>query len=131
MDDAAAGLLYGALCEGDTSGVEPSAAIDAFYEELTSLHPELDDVAVGAIAAGDVDDVDRCPWSARFDRSPGHLILCCAWSKADDVEALVKRLARAHGLSVYDPQSERITLPNDGEPGRAAARQRRPWWRFW
>jgi hypothetical protein len=39
LDDASAGELYAALCEGDTSGVEPSAAVDAFHRELTRMHP--------------------------------------------------------------------------------------------
>ena len=128
LDAGAAGRLYAALCEGDTTGLEPSPAIDAFYGELTGIHPELDDVP-----EEDVDDTDLCPWSIAFDRSPGHLIVCCVWSKAEYVHELIHRLASKHGLAVFDPQSETITYPPPkGAPGRPVATEaRKPWWRFW
>ena len=120
--------MYAALCEGDTTGLEPSPAIDAFYVELTGIHPEIDDVP-----EEDVDDTDLCPWSIAFDRSPGHLIVCCVWSKAEYVHELIHRLASKHGLAVFDPQSETITYPPPkGAPGRPVATEaRKPWWRFW
>lgn len=127
LDDAAAGKVYVALCEGDTTGVEPSPAIDDFYRELTSMHPEIDDVP-----EGDVDNVALCPWSIAFDRSPGHVIMSCVWSKAEYVEKLIKRLASKHGLAVFDPQAERIVYPGKGATRRSSATgSRRPWWRFW
>ncbi len=110
--------LYRSLCDGDESGVSPSPAVDSFYTELTSIHPELTDVS-----DDDVDNLDLCPWSAEFDRSPGHLVLCCAWPKAEYVGGLVRDLARKHGLAVFDPQSEAIIYPDSPEP--------RSWWRFW
>ena len=57
--------LYGRLCEGDTSGVQPNPAVDAFYAELTAKHPEIDTVPHDRI-----DDHDYCPWSCSIDR-PG------------------------------------------------------------
>jgi hypothetical protein len=128
LDDAGAGMLYGALCDGDVSGVAPSRSIDAFYRELTSLHPEIDHVP-----EADIGDTDVCPWSIAFDRSPGHLILCCVWSKADYVYELVHRLANKHGLAVFDPQSEVVTYPSPvNSPSAAPARKAsKPWWRFW
>jgi len=96
-----AGRLYHRLCDGDTSGVIPHVGVDAFYQELTALHPEIDDVPDERI-----DDSDYCPWSVAFDRSEGHIIMCCVWSKADYVGDLVSRLAAKHGLAFYDPQSE-------------------------
>lgn len=127
-DDAAASRLYAALCEGDTTGVEPSPAIDAFYNELTGIHPEIDD-----LPEEDVDDTDLCPWSIGFDRSPGHLIICCVWSKAEYAHELIQRLAGKHGLAVYDPQEKTITYPPPkGAPGApAGSESRKPWWRFW
>jgi hypothetical protein len=115
--------LYGRLCVGDTSGVQPNPAVDAFYAELTAKHPEID-----TIPEERIDDHDYCPWSCRLDRSPGHLIMACVWSKADYVTTLVHELARRHGLAVYDPQSDRITYP-DESPSPAGGK--RPWWRFW
>jgi hypothetical protein len=51
----------------------------------------------------------------------------CVWSKADYVTGFVHELARRHGLAVYDPQSERITYPDDAHESSA----KRSWWRFW
>ena len=127
LDDAAAEELYVTLCEGDATGVEPSPAVDAFYRELTSMHPEIHDVP-----EDDVDNTDLCPWSIAFDRSPGHLIMCCVWSRAEYVEELVKQLASKHGLAVFDPQSRRITYPAKDEVRRSSEPAvRKPWWRFW
>jgi hypothetical protein len=99
--------LYAALCDGDPSGVAPSPGIAAFYAEITALHPEID--AVQEDRLGDLDD---CPWSCAFDRSDGHLIMCCAWSRAEYVDELVHRLARKHSLACYDPQTGRIAYPD-------------------
>ena len=60
-------------------------------------------------------------------RSPPYVIVPCVWSKADYVTGFVHELARRHGLAVYDPQSERITYPDDAHESSA----KRSWWRFW
>jgi hypothetical protein len=98
--------LYARLCDGDTSGVFPHPAIDAFYGELTAKHPEID-----AIPEKKIDDHDYSPWSCEMDRSPGHVIMSCVWSKAEYVGALVQDLARKHGLAIYDPQSDGVIYP--------------------
>src|SRR5215475_7809838 len=107
LTNAEAARLYHALCNGDTSGVLPSSAIAAFYSEITSLHPEIDDVPEDRI-----DDQNYSPWSAAFDRSAGHLIVCCVWPKAEYVAGLVRALARKHGLACFDPQSGTIVYPD-------------------
>lgn len=99
--------LYAQLCEGEIDGITPHSSIDSFYKEITSKHPEIDD-----IPDDDVDDLDLCPWSIAFDRSDGHLLISCVWSKAEYVESLIKELAKKHGLAVYDPQTETIIYPN-------------------
>jgi hypothetical protein len=111
--------LYAALCDGNIAGVQPHAAIDAFYSELVAKHPQIDD-----ISDEQVDDHNLCPWSVAFDRSPRHIIMCCVWSKADYVGGLLKSLAKKHGLALYDPQSERVHYP-DG------ANVDKPWWKIW
>ena len=103
--------LYVRLCDGDTSGVDPNPAVDAFYAELIARHPEID-----TIPEGKVDDHDYCPWSCKLDHSPGHVIMSCVWPKASYVHKLVKDLARMHGLALYDPQSEEVTYA-DGSTG--------------
>ena len=99
--------LYGCLCDSDTSGVLPHPSVDAFYAELTALHPEIDTVPDDRL-----DDHNYCPWSCALDRSPGHVIVPCVWSQADQVTSLVHELAQKHGLAVYDQQSGRITYPD-------------------
>ncbi len=111
LGNAQAERLYHALCEGDASGVMPSPAIAAFYNEITGLHPEL--VSVPESQSG---KQEQCPWSAAMDRSQGHIIMCCVWSRADYVGDLVHKLARKHGLAMYDPQSEKISYPDDTAP---------------
>jgi hypothetical protein len=111
--------LYARLCERDTSGVIAHAGIESFYNELTEQHPELDD-----IPEDQLDDSDLCPWSVAFDRSPGHIIMCCVWPKAEYVGDLVARLASKHGLTFYDPQSGRVVYPADAPSSK-------PWWKFW
>jgi hypothetical protein len=114
-----AGALYSRLCEGDASGVVGHPGVAAFYAELTELHPEIDDVP-----EEQVDDTDLCPWSIAFDRSEGHIIMCCVWSKADEVGLLVSRLAAKHGLAFFDPQSGTLVYPD-------IERERKPWWKLW
>jgi hypothetical protein len=113
LDAAAAAELYGRLCAGDTSGVVEHPGIVAFYEELTSKHPELDDVP-----ADQLDNTDLCPWSIAHDRSEGHVQMSCVWSKADYVHELVMTLARKHGLAFFDPQSGEVHYSDASPPER-------------
>ena len=108
LTNAEARRLYLALCDGDSSGVSPSPAIDAFYSEITSLHPERRYVPDAELA-----NWDLCPWSVDMDRSPGHLIMCCVWPKAGYVGSLLRRLAKKHNLALFDPQAEQIFYPDE------------------
>ena len=123
LSGAEAGEVYRRLCEGNIEDVVPSAVVHAFYHELTARHPEIDD-----IPEEEIDIHDLCPWSVALDRSPGHVIMACVWSKADYVQGLIMGLAREHGLAVYDPQSGKIIYPDDPVPGTERRRSR---WRFW
>jgi len=127
LSDAAAGTLYVGLCEGTVDDPQAHPAVDAFYEELTAKHPEID-----TIPDERIDDHDYCPWSCALDRSPGHVIMPCVWSKAEYVDAFVRELARKHGLAVYDPQSGHISYP-DSARSESDTRPTgdRPWWKFW
>ncbi|MDD4888759.1 MAG: hypothetical protein PHU85_02420 [Phycisphaerae bacterium] len=117
--------VYKRLCAGDRSGVEDSPAVDSFYKELVAIHPEIDDVPDDKI-----DDSDYCPWSVAHDRSPGHVVMCCVWSKAEYCAALIERLARKHGLAMFDPQGSIIVYPDAGANGHQT-KPRKPWWKFW
>jgi hypothetical protein len=108
LTDAEAGALYVDLCESRVDGVMPHPNVDAFYTDLTAKHPEIDTVPDDRI-----DDHDYCPWSCALDRSPGHIIMSCVWSKAEYVERLVRELAVKHGLAMYDPQQGRVFYPDE------------------
>jgi len=125
MSDQEAANTYIRLCEGDTGGVVPNPAVDAFYQELVSVHPEIDDVPDEKI-----DDQDYCPWSIAHDRSPGHVIMSCVWSKAEYCLDLIASLAHKHGLALFDPQSETIVYP-DEMAGDNTTAEDKPWWKFW
>ena len=119
-----AGKRYARLCEGDVSDVVEHPAVTAFYDELVANHPEIDDIPEER-----VDDHEYCPWSIAMDRSPGHVIMCCVWSRADYVRGLVAELAIKHGLVLYDPQEEAAIFP-DSKNSRSPA-GRKPWWKIW
>ena len=114
--------LYARLCDSDTSGVVPHPAIDEFYTELIARYPEID-----TIPEEKIDDHDHCPWSCKLDYSPGHVVMSCVWSKANDVHQLVENLGRKHGLAIYDPQSDVITYP-DGSTGAGKETSRAALW---
>ena len=114
---------YVRLCESQTDEAKPHPSVDAFYDELTAKHPEID-----AVSEDRIDDHDYSPWSCALDRSSGHVVMACVWSKAKYVDSLVHSLAAKYGLAVYDPQSDRITYP----PGYSfGPKQYKPWWQFW
>jgi len=114
--------VYVRLCESDVSGVSAHPAVDAFYAEVTAKHPEID-----TITEERLDDHDYCPWSCALDHSPAHVILSCVWPKANYVGKLVEELARKHGLTLYDPQSDEVTHP-DGTSSRGDAPSRTSLW---
>jgi len=107
-------VMHGWLCEGDVGRVVQHPAIDAFYAELTAIHPEID-----TIPERRIDNHDHCPWSCKLDHSPSYVIMSCVWSESTNVHTLVQDLARKHGLVTYDPQSEIVTYP-DGSTGNVA-----------
>jgi hypothetical protein len=107
LSDADASKSYGDLCDSNVEGVAANPAIEAFYDELTARHPEIDD-----IPEEEIDNTDLCPWSIAFDRSPGRLIMPCVWSKAEYVDGLIRELAAEHGLAVFDPQQDKVTYPD-------------------
>ena len=115
---------YAHLCEGNVDDVVEHAAVHAFYDELVAKHPEIDDVPEDRI-----DDHEYCPWSVAMDRSPGHIIMCCVWSRAEYVRSLVGQLASKHSLVLYDPQEGTATYPSGS--ASSAGMKRKSRWKFW
>ena len=97
--------LYKNLCEGDTSLIGPTQRIQEFYEELTDKHPEID-----AVSEDEIDNLDLCPWNSAFDKSEGHIIMSCVFSKAEYVKNLIQELAKKYELSFYEPQNVTFVL---------------------
>ena len=93
--------LYLKLREGDTSLIGPTQRIQEFYEELTAKHPEIDD-----IDEEEAGDLELCPWSVIFDKSEGHIIMSCEFSRAEYVNNLVQEYAKKYELSFYEPQNK-------------------------
>jgi hypothetical protein len=100
-----AGPMYQALCQGDTSVVDPDPRIDAFIADLIARYPSIDDYPV--------EEIDDCPWNCAFDQSAGHVILSMASSRIEEVVPVVAELAAKHRLTVYDPQDNELYLPGD------------------
>jgi len=106
-----AGARYSRLCDGQVEGeVLDHPSVAAFYAELTGQHPEIDDISEDRI-----DDTEYCPWSVAMDRSDGHVIMACVWSRAEYVGQLVRHLARKHGLAIFDPQQGRVSYPDSSD----------------
>lgn len=97
--------LYEKLCVDDTSLIGPTQRIQDFYEELTSKHPEIDDVS-----EDEINNLDICPWSVAFDKSEGHIIMSCVFSRAEYIDGLIQELAKKYELSFYDPQNITFVL---------------------
>ena len=117
MGRAEALSFYKSLCEGDTSDIEPNPAVATFVREVTAKYPQIDDVPE--------EQLDECPWNIAFDQSEGHVIICIAWSRCDEIVPWVTGLAAKHGLTYFDPQSGEVYLP------RHMLRPRHRWWQFW
>ena len=97
-----AGKIYAELRRGNISNVASHPSVEAFYNELVAIYPE-----VGPIPESEINQTNSSPWSLPFDKSSRHLIIFCVWSKAEYVGDLLKSLAEKHGLVLYSPQSKK------------------------
>lgn len=114
------------VLDDDTRWDAPLApALADLVAELERRFPGLDD------------DPDRSPWASwPLDQSvaSGHgCAFNISWSHADPVAAVVRELCAERGLTLYDPQEDRLVPP--GDDGAApdattdAGRAPRRWWR--
>jgi hypothetical protein len=101
-----AAKIYIGLCEQWPFLEGESAAVRAFYEELTRRWPEL-----GTVPEEKIDDKNYCPWSCEISHSGMAVVTACVWPMADKVGSFVKELSTKHQLVFFDPQSERAHLP--------------------
>ena len=102
-----AAKIYVALCEQWPFLEGEHPAVRDFYDELTRRWPEIDTVPDERIG-----DKDYCPWSCEISHSGIAVVTACVWSMADKVGAFIQELAIKHKLVFFDPQSERVLLPD-------------------
>ena len=108
-EDAAARLLRDYYATGDEGAFEPSDDVVRFYDDLLALWPSLEDLA-------DLEDADLPPsWAESPERSNRVVSMEYRWS-ADAFLADIERLAREHGLVLYDPQGPVVVDPDEPEP---------------
>jgi hypothetical protein len=105
-EDAAARLLHDFYATGDESALEPSDDVAGFYDDLMALYPPLE--------GADVEDGDVAPsWSSTPERSDRVVCMNYGWSAPDALLDDIERLAREHGLVLYDPQGPYVLGPDD------------------
>ena len=107
-EDAAARLLHDYYETGDESAFEPSKDVVRFYDDLLALWPSLEEL--------DPEDADLPPsWSESPERSTRIVSMEYRWSAADGFLEDIERLAREHGLVLYDPQGPVVIDPDEPE----------------
>lgn len=94
---------YTRLAEDDSLVINPYAGIDGFVADLTAEFPATEDTPD--------EDIDSCPWSCEFERSPGHVVICMSSSRIEEVLPLIHELAAKHDLVCFNPQWPGVTYP--------------------
>ncbi len=84
-----------------------SPAVGAFYQELIEKWPEIDTIPEDRLG-----DFDFCPWSCALNHSGMAVVISCVWSMANEVAEHVESLAQKHRLLLFDPQADRVVLPD-------------------
>ena len=98
-----AAQVYGELCDGNALIVKPSSAIALFLQDLTQRYPPL--------SAYPTEQVDECPWNCDWDVTPGSVVICIAWSRAEELAPLLIWMADTYNLVCYNPQRDAVYLP--------------------
>jgi hypothetical protein len=101
--------VYASFCRGENPphAVRHSAAVAAFYHDLTSQWPDL-----APRQRKHTGESIGSPWAAPLNLADNSVLLSCNWSDAETVCAFVDRLANLHGLVLFDPQAEEVYLPD-------------------
>jgi hypothetical protein len=119
LTDKQAGEIYLQLCEQWPYLEGDSPAVAVFYQELIEHWPEIDTVPEEKVG-----EFDFSPWSCELCHSGMAVVMSCVWSKADDVAQYVKALALKHDLLLFDPQANRVTLPERFKSAKRGLLQR-------
>ena len=106
LTDGEAAQTYVRLCEEWPYLNGENPAVATFYDELVMHWPEIDTVPEEKL-----DDMDYCPWSVALNHSGMAVVMSCVCSMADKVAGFVQGLATKHHLVLFDPQANRVHLP--------------------
>jgi len=127
--EEAEALLNPYYKNGDDSAFEPSSAIATVADELRRLYPWRELTNEETVAQ--MSDEERARWKSEalkeirgveggepfadlpFDQTERLLLVDIVWSAEDKVIDDIIRLAREHGLILYDPQGPDVHLPDD------------------
>ncbi|QYC39494.1 hypothetical protein Nocox_09370 [Nonomuraea coxensis DSM 45129] len=88
-----AAQVYDKLTDGLEGVVEESPAIEAFYQAVISMFPDLAE-----------DNTHDSPWSSSIYVTQECVIVAISWSRAGEISSILLELAAKHGLTAYDPQ---------------------------
>jgi hypothetical protein len=97
-----AGEVYLELCDGNDRVVNAYPVV-CFLEELAQRYPPIGDY--------EDDDIDECPWNCAWDIGQGSVVVCIAWTRADELTPILVELADHHDLLCYNPQRGEVYLP--------------------
>ena len=89
--------IYDQLTDGDTGVVESATAVDDFFVEIVELFGDLTE-----------ENIKDSPWMSPVYRTPECVIVAIAWSRREDVGNALFGIANKHGLTVYDPQEQKV-----------------------
>jgi hypothetical protein len=93
---------------GDESAFEPSGDVASFYEDVMALWPPLEEL--------DLDDKSLpASWAQTPERSDRVVSMDYSWSASGALLDDIERLAREHGLVLYDPQGPVVVDPDQPE----------------
>ncbi|GAA2878592.1 hypothetical protein GCM10010517_40660 [Streptosporangium fragile] len=85
-------LRYAAWSDGRTEPGEPRPEVVAFYEELTSVFPDLTAENYGV-----------SPWSVPLTVGEDFVLMNAVFPRADEVCRAVLELAQRHRLVLFEP----------------------------
>lgn len=99
--------IYESLCREDTGALLPSKKISDFILSLSQRYPSLNRLPES--------DFEDSPWSADFNLSDRHVLLCIRYSRVDDMIPVIDELTVKYGLIYYNPQGNFVIYPPELE----------------
>ena len=81
----------------------PTPRLQAFLTDLEGRWPDLDSPRASW---------KDSPWASGSYVDDGSIVLSIQWPRAEEVARYVNELTERHGLQLFDPQTERVILPN-------------------